>query len=125
MTLRYLHFDYAEDSEGTGTLEAMAATWPELVAAVQAEVVQVLDWAHTAFAGRCGPLDEGGDWDFDLQGQQEFTAPETWHYDPLAHRLSVLAGLPGKPRHTVTLCLSGNADFCAAFRQQFGLEAED
>ncbi|MEO6018177.1 MAG: hypothetical protein ABIP46_13055 [Polaromonas sp.] len=124
MTLRYLHFDYAEDTEGHGTLEAMASTWPEQAAAVQAEIVQVLDWAHTGFQGRCGPLHEGGDWDFDLQGQQEFTGPETLHYDPEARQLSVVAGPPEKPRHMVTLCLSGSAEFCAAFMQQFGLDTE-
>ncbi len=125
MSLRYLHFDYAEGTDGTGTLEAMAATWPEQVPAVRAEIVRVLDWAHRGFAGRHGPIEEGGDWDYDLQGLQEFTAPEAWHYDEVTQRLSVEAGPPGKPRHTVTVCFSGNRAFCSAFMQHFAAGQDD
>jgi hypothetical protein len=46
----------------------------------------VLDWAHAQFPGRRGPLDEGFDWDYDLQGLLEFTAPQVLHYDEAAHR---------------------------------------
>ena len=49
MTLNYLHFNYGEDTGGVGTREAMASTWPEQVAAVQAEVARVLDWAYATF----------------------------------------------------------------------------
>lgn len=122
MTPIYLDFDYAEDSEGLGTLEAMASTWPEQVPAVQAEIARVLDWAHATFADRRGPLEEGGDWDYDLQGMQEFTAPETLQYDEATRRLSVELGPVGKPRHTVTVSISGTREFCAAFRQEFGLD---
>ena len=122
MTLNYLHFDYGEDTEGVGTLEAMASTWPEQVAAVQAEVAYVLDWAYAAFPDRRGPIEEGGDWDYDLQGMQEFTAPQTIRYDEVTRQFSVDLGPAGKPRHTVTVSFSGTSEFCAAFRQQFGLE---
>jgi hypothetical protein len=40
------------------------------------------------------------------------------------YQLSVEAGPPGKPRHTVTLSLSGAPAFCEAFMQQFGLDAD-
>jgi hypothetical protein len=121
MSLRYLHFDYAEGSDGIGTLEAMASTWPEQVQAVHAEVVQVLDWAHAEFPSQRGPLDEGFGWDYDLHGVQELTAPEVLHYDEQTCRLSAEAGPAGKPRHTLTLALSGNPVFCEAFIQRFGL----
>lgn len=124
MSLRYLHFDYAEGTDGVGTLEAMASTWPEQVQAVHAEVVQVLEWAHAEFAGRRGPLDEGFDWDYDLHGVQELTVPEGLHYDEQTHRLSVEAGPAGKPRHTLTLSLGGTPAFCAAFIQRFGLASD-
>jgi hypothetical protein len=124
MRLRYLSFDYAEGTDGTGTLEAMASTWPEQVQSVQAEVVQVLAWAHAEFPGRRGSLEEGLAWDYDLQGLLEFTAPQALHYDETARRLVVEAGLPGKPRHTLTLSLSGTAEFCDAFKRQFGLDAD-
>jgi hypothetical protein len=122
MTLHYLDFDYGEDSEGVGTLEAVASTWPEQVAAVLAEIAQVLEWAFANFPGRRGPIEEGGDWDYDLQGMQEFTAPQTLRYDDVARQLSVELGPACKPRHTVTVSLSGTSEFCAAFRQQFGLK---
>lgn len=124
MSLDYLHFDYAEGSDGIGTLEAMASTWPEQVQSVHAEVVQVLVWAHAEFPGRRGLLEEGFDWDYDLQGMQELTVPEALLYDEAAGRLTVQPGLPGKGRHTLTLTLSGSAGFCEAFRQQFGLNAD-
>jgi hypothetical protein len=122
LSLDYLHFDYAEGSDGSGTLEAMASTWPEQVPAVHAEVARVLAWAHGEFPGRRGPLEEGFDWDYNLHGMRELTAPETLLYDEAAGRLAVLSGPPGKARHTLTLTLSGNAGFCEAFRQQFGFD---
>jgi hypothetical protein len=122
MTLHYLDFDYGEDTEGVGALEAMASTWPDQVAAVHAEIAQVLDWAYANFPGRRGPIEEGGDWDYDLQGMQEFTAPQTLRYDEVTRQFSAELGPSGKPRHTVTVSFSGTSEFCAAFRQQFGLE---
>jgi hypothetical protein len=124
MSLRYLSFDYAEGTDGTETLEAMASVWPEQVPAVHAEIVQVLDWAHAEFPGRRGPLDEGFDWDYDLHGVREMTAPEALHYDEATRRLKAEAGPPGKPRHTLTLCVSGTPAFCAVFMQQFGLNPD-
>lgn len=124
MSLRYLHFDYAEGTDGTGTLEAMASVWPEQVQAVHAEVVQALAWAHAEFPGRRGPLDEGFDWDYDLHGVQELTAPEVLRYDEQTCQLRVLAGPAGKPRHTLTLSLGGTPAFCEVFIQRFGLGAD-
>jgi hypothetical protein len=124
MSLRYLHFEHAEDSDGAGTLEAVASVWPEQVQAVHAEVVQVLGWAHAEFPNQRGPLDEGFDWDYDLHGMKEMTAPEALHYDEQTCRLSVEAGPPGKPRHTLTLSLSGTAEFCDAFRRCFVLDLD-
>jgi hypothetical protein len=121
MTLHYLDFDYSEDTGGIGTFEAMASTGALQLPALQAEIARVLDWAHAAFAGTRGPVDEGGEWDYDLQAQQEFTVPEHMAYDPDTRRFSVHPGTAGMPRHTVTLSLSGTGGFCDAFRQQFGL----
>jgi hypothetical protein len=42
LSLRYLNFDYAEGTDGTGTLEAVASIWPEQAPAVHGEIVQVL-----------------------------------------------------------------------------------
>lgn len=121
MTLDYLDFDYSEDTEGIGVFDAMASTGPQQVAAVHAEVVRVLDWAHAGFGPPGAPVGDGGDWDYDLQGMQEINLPETLEFDPVASRLRVQAGPAGAPRHTVSLSLSGTPGFCAALRQAFEL----
>jgi hypothetical protein len=122
MMLNYLDFDYSEDADGVGSFEAVASVWPEQVSAVQREIASVLDWAFNTFPGQRGPVDEGGDWDYDLHGQQEFTVPEAIDYDEGRGRFTVRPGAPGKPRHTVTLTLGGTEEFCAALRQRFALE---
>jgi hypothetical protein len=122
MTLNYLDFDYSEDTEDIGVFDAMASTGPQQIAAVHAEIVQVLEWAHANFAGRRGPVGDGGDWDYDLQGMQEITVPEAIDFDPHTHRLQVHAGPAATPRHTITLSISGTREFCGAFRLRFGLD---
>jgi hypothetical protein len=97
--LRYLDFDYSEDTEGHGTFEAMATTVPANTREVLAEVAQVLAWANATFPNAQGALEDGAAWDFDLQQTNE--APEL---------------------DTVTFSLSGTADFCAALREQFKLD---
>lgn len=121
MSLQYLEFDYSEDGHGHGSFEAMASVPAARVAALHAEVAQVLAWAQQAFPDAHGPLEEGGEWDYLLEGQQEWSAPMTLHYDESGQRLRGELGSAGEPRHTVTLSLSGSAQFCEAFRQAFGL----
>lgn len=95
----YLDFDYNEDGHGCGNFEAMASIQPTHVAAVELEIKHVLDWANTAFPGMQAALDEGGEWDFDLQEQQEWVA--------------------GQTRQTLTLTLTGTPQFCDEFRGRF------
>ena len=97
--LRYLDFDYSEDTEGHGTFDAMATTVPANTREVLAEVAQVLAWANATFPDAQGALEDGAAGDFDLQQTSE--APEL---------------------DTVTFSLSGTADFCAALREQFRLD---
>ncbi|MBT2332717.1 hypothetical protein J7E49_02155 [Variovorax paradoxus] len=97
--LRYLDFDYSEDTEGHGTFDAMASTAPARTHEVLAEIAQVLAWADATFPDARGALDDGAAWDFDLQQTRE--TPDL---------------------DTVTFSLSGSADFCAAFRGQFALD---
>lgn len=122
MELNYLDFDYAEDTEGVGTFDAMAATWPEQAPAVHAEIALVLGWACAAFAQARAPLDEGGEWDYDLQGHQEVTVPESLEYDPAGGRVRVRPGPAGRARHVVTFSITGTAEFCAALGRRFGLQ---
>ncbi|MDI1269796.1 MAG: hypothetical protein PSV40_11940 [Polaromonas sp.] len=96
--MHFLEFDYSEDAQGVGTFDAMASVRPDQVAAVRTEIVQVLEWAHSAFPGLQAPLDDGGEWDFNLQEQEE-EAGDRWY--------------------TLTLSMGGSPQFCAAFRQRF------
>ncbi len=122
MSLQYLDFEYSDDTEGVGTWDAMASVSPNQVTAVQSEVAQVLGWAFHAFPEGRGALDEGGEWDYDLQAQVETVAPEAWQFDP-SLGLVLTTRLPaGEPRHAVTLSLSGSEAFCQAFRERFGLD---
>lgn len=122
MSLNYLDFDYSEDEQGNGTFDAMASTSVQHVAAVRAEIALVLDWAYEAFPDMRAPLDEGGEWDYHLEGQQEWSAQEAIGYDEVTGKFSSQTGPAGAPRHTVTLSLSGSPQFCEAFRQRFNIE---
>ncbi len=121
MNLQYLDFDSSEDAHGHGSFEAMASVPAARLAALQAEIAQVLDWAHASFPGQRAPLEEGGEWDYLLEAQQDWSVPETLVYDEVQQRFSRQPGEPGPPRHTLTLSLSGSPQFCAAFRRKFGL----
>lgn len=122
MTLDYLDFDFSEDADGHGSFDAMASTVPAQLPALQAEVLRVLDWAQREFAGRRGPLDEGGDWDYELQGVQEVATPLDVAWDPATARLRLAPGAAGAPRVTLSLTLGGTPQFCAAFREAFGID---
>jgi hypothetical protein len=95
--MRYLSFDRSEDADGVTTLEALAATAAGSHAAVMAEVQQVLDWAWQHYPHSHGPVDDGMDWDHDLQVQVE---PGGWH--------------------AVSLTLAGSPRFVEAFVATFG-----
>jgi hypothetical protein len=121
MTLSYLDFDYSEDYQGAGTFDAMAsvtqAQWP----ALQGQVAQVLAWCVQQFPEGPSPLEEGGEWHYDLQGTEEVTTPLALEFDPASQRIERHAGTAAAPRITVTLSLSGSPQFCEAFRSAFGL----
>jgi hypothetical protein len=117
--LLYLDFEYSEDHQGIGTFEAMASTQATQAVRVHQEITRVLHWAHTVFAEMRAPLDEGGEWDFDLQGQQEWSVAQTWVYNETTNQLTPHLNAAGPPRHSITLSLTGTPQFCEAFRQQF------
>ncbi|MBI5924291.1 MAG: hypothetical protein HY836_01715 [Aquabacterium sp.] len=121
MILKYLDFDYSEDTQEVGTFDAMASVSAAQVGAVYAEVEQVLAWAARQFGHECGPVDEGFAWHHDLQAQQEFTVNEHPVFDPLTGRVRTQTEQAGAPRYTVTLSISGSSAFCEALRAQFDL----
>lgn len=117
--LHYLEFDFSEDEHGHGSFDAMAGAAPAQLGALQAEVVRVLDWAHAQF-GAPGALDEGGEWDFELQGVREVATTLQVAYRPRAG-LALQPGATGEPRVTISVTLTGTPAFCESFRDAFGL----
>lgn len=122
MHLDYLDFEYSEDDEGHGTWDAMASVadsrWPALLQ----EVESVLRWASRDFAGRRAPLDDGGDWDYDLSAQDDNNGRALHlRWDAAARNLQADAPQPGGYT-TLTFTLTGNAAFGDALRDTFGLE---
>lgn len=118
--LAWLDFDYSEDADGHGSFDAMASAPEVQQPALQAEVLRVLAWAHAGF-GAPRPLDEGGEWDLELQGVREQVTPLHVHWTPGSPALELRPGATGAPRLTLSLTLSGTPVFCTAFRQAFVL----
>ena len=111
--MRYLNFDLSESGEGVTTLEAMATTGADHHAAVMAEVQQVLAWAERQFPHSHGPVDDGCDWQHELQVVVEPGAPS-----------SEEGSTPRRTWTCVTLILSGSTRFVAEFLQRFGLPSD-
>lgn len=119
--LDYLDFEFSEDGDGRGSFDAMASAAPAQLAALQAEVAAVLQWAYGAF-GEPGPVDEGAEWDCELQGVREEPTPLDVRFDARAGTLDLRPGAVGQPRVTLSLTLGGTPSFCAAFRDAFGVD---
>jgi hypothetical protein len=119
MSLDYLHFDFSGDDEGQGSFDAMASAAPAQLPALQDELVGVLDWAEREF-GPAAPLEEGGEWDYELQGVREESTPLRVQYGGGA--LQLHSAGPATPRVTLSLTLSGSAHFCARLREAFGID---
>lgn len=122
MALNYLDFEYSEDEDGNGTWDAMASVPDHRWNALLDEVRQVLHWASQSFRGRQAPLDEGGDWDFDLSTQDDDNGrPLRIHWSHASQALEADTPQPGGYT-TLTLTLTGNAAFGDALRQTFDVE---
>jgi hypothetical protein len=120
INLSFLDFDSSEDADGQGTFDAMASAEPARMAPLEAEIVQVLQWAQREF-GAPAPLDDGGTWDWELQGVQEVATALDVSVDTAAARLQWQPREAAPPRITFTLTLTGTPAFCEAFRAAFGL----
>jgi len=69
--MHHLTIDLSDDADGVATLEALASTQAARHPAVMAEVREIQAWARRQFPNGPGPLDEGADWDEDLQVSEE------------------------------------------------------
>ncbi|MDM0045130.1 hypothetical protein QTH91_11605 [Variovorax dokdonensis] len=96
MSLDFLLFDDSEGDDETALFDAMACVVPEHEARVEAEIATVIAWAERSFPGRRGPIEEGGEWDADLQVSREQDG-----------------------RRTYALSITGTRTFAEAFREHF------
>lgn len=117
-SLHWLDFDYSEDADGIGSFDAMASAPQSQSAALEAEVARVLAWAAAAF-GAPQPLEEGGEWDCELQGTRELATTLDVRWDRRSGTLDIQTGATGAPRLTLSVTLTGTPAFCDAFRQAF------
>ena len=133
--LRYLDFDYSEDSDGNGAWDAMASVPAAQWSALRAEAAQVLAWAHREFGDQRGALEDGAEWDWELQAVAEVVTPQPLHFDSDTGTLqardcsggsgsgsSSSSDCSSTQRYTLSLSLSSTPAFSAALRAQFGLE---
>lgn len=126
MNLHLLDFDCSEDADGVTCWDALAHPQAPHTTALLQEVAKVLAWAHQwgrSFSAKGpGPLEDGADWDFDLQVKlhtvtQNTSASATFHAGQ-----STLQLCP-EPRADQTLelslSISGTPGFAEAFRQHW------
>lgn len=122
MALDYLDFEYSEDEDGNGTWDAMASVADTRWSALLQEVAQVLRWASQDFRGRRAPLDEGGDWDYDLSAQDDDNArPLRIRWEHASRSIEAEAPQAGGYT-TLTLTLTGTTAFGDGLRDAFELE---
>ena len=123
MDLQLLDFDCSEDTEGVVCWDALAQPQPRHNHALLHEVSQVLAWAHGFDAHGPGPLDDGANWDFDLQATLQPSGP-----NPQVARLVIEADKGHVAMQAadlaqplaLSLSLSGTPGFAQAFRERWG-----
>lgn len=114
MTLDFLLFDASDEESGACSFDAMASALPAQMPALVREVEAVLGWAWGEFGA---PSAGEGEWDFDLQAQDDEDQPLAIAYEP-GRGLRAAPQAPGR-RTTIALTLSGTRAFADAFMQAF------
>jgi hypothetical protein len=124
MDLQYLEFDCSEDTEGVVCWDALAQPAASHTAALLREVTQLLSWASRFSPQGPGPLDEGSDWDFDLQvhlhkPHSQHSTPAQTHWQAEQHTLNILPAPGPEDRVELSLSLSGTPAFARALREHW------
>jgi hypothetical protein len=122
MELQYLEFDCSEDTEGVVCWDALAQPAASHTAALLREVTQLLSWASRFSPQGPGPLDEGADWDFDLQIQlhpphSPHSTPAQAHWHAAQQTLDIHPAPGPGDRVELSLSLSGTPAFAQALRE--------
>ena len=125
MVLQLLDFDRSEDAEGVVCLDALAQPAAAHNAALLAEVVKVLVWAHQFDNHGPGSLENGANWDFDLQvtllgdgARHQVAQPRFVHS---GGRLTLVPEPQANQCLALSLSLSGTPCFIQAFFEAFDL----
>jgi hypothetical protein len=118
MNLHFLEFDCSDDNEGVVCWEALAQPAARHTQDLLTEVAQVLTWTHRFSPRSPGALEDGADWDFDLQIHVD-SSPIQVQWDTSTKTL-VLSATPTESEEiTLSLSISGAPAFCAAFREHW------
>ena len=125
MPLRFLEFDYSEDTAGQATFDALVTVDPGQWPALQREVSTLLAWAQATFPDGPASLDDGAAWDCQLDGRLETEQPLALDWPGAGETLNARPQGRATQRHTVQLTLSGTPAFADAFRVRAGLDAAD
>ena len=124
MELQYLEFDCSEDTEGVVCWDALAQPAASHTAALLREVTQLLSWASRFSTQGPGPLDEGSDWDFDLQVQWHSAdgqrcTPTRVQWQAEQETLDIRPAPGPSDRVELSLSLSGTPAFAQALREHW------
>lgn len=127
MNLQLLDFDRSEDAEGVVCWDALAQPARVHNTALLDEVTEVLRWCHHFDAHGPGPLEDGANWDFDLQltlyGDTHHAQPARSAVVQFDAATGTVQIPPGADQQAMALSLSisGTPAFGEAFGEQFGL----
>lgn len=124
MNLHLLDFDCSEDAEGVVCWDALAQPAPRYNSALLAEVALLLAWSHRFAAQGPGALEDGADWDVDLQvllhSEAGHPVPALAHFDLTTGTVRLTPAAEQHPLE-LSLSLSGTPAFAQALREQFNL----
>lgn len=120
--MQFLDFDYSEDELGYASWDAMASVTQERLPELCAEISALLHWALEDYPGPQGAPEDGGDWDYELTAHADDDQHSACdlHYDPATQTL--VWDRPAPPqaqRLTLTLTLSGNAQFAQLLQERW------
>ena len=125
MNLHLLDFDCSEDADGVTCWDALAHPPARHTPALLAEVSQLLAWAHRFSPTGPGPLEDGADWDYDLQvnlhdpSATPACVTARASFDPAQCRLHLVPEPAAHQTLELGLSLSGTPGFGQAFRDQW------
>jgi hypothetical protein len=118
MNLQFLEFDSSEDSEGVVCWDALSQPAAHHTLAMLQEVTELLAWAHRYATSAPGPLEDGADWDFDLQIHDGHASIEV-HWNSVRQKLDLSKTPSASTEITLSLSLSGTRSFAGAFREHW------